>query len=72
MTPYSQLLAHSMRVEHRHSDGSWGGLEPSPAHDAAESDPERGWPASRIYPCTTGREQVRISMSEQHEPGRAR
>jgi hypothetical protein len=68
MMPYSQLLAHSMLVEHQHSDGSWGRLEPSPAHDVAERDPERAWQQGRIYQCTTCSEQVRVTIPED-EPG---
>jgi hypothetical protein len=70
MMPYSQLLAHSMLVEHQHSDGSWGRLEPSPAHDVAERDPERAWQQGRIYQCTTCSEQVRVTIPED-EPGQA-
>jgi hypothetical protein len=70
MMPYSQLLAHSMQVEHQHSDGSWGRLEPSPAHDVAERDPERAWQQGRIYQCTTCSEQVRVTIPED-EPGQA-
>ena len=71
MTPYSQHLVHSMHVEHQHSDGGWGRLEPSAAHDAAERDPERAWQAGRLYQCTTCSEQVRITIPTDDEPGHA-
>jgi hypothetical protein len=71
MTPYSQLLVHSMHEEHRHSDGTWGRLEPSPAHDVAERDPERAWQAGRVYQCTRCSEEVRISIPADDEPGHA-
>ena len=57
-----QAAALSLRLEHRHNDGSWSLLEPRPIHhDAAEHDPERDWAQGRIYACTTCDEQVRVS-----------
>ena len=48
-----------LRVEHRHGD-RWVRLEPSPEHDPAENDPERGWATGRIYLCPECEEYVRI------------
>ena len=49
-----------MRLEHRHSDGAWSPLEPRSHHDAADSDPERGWANTTIYVCKACDEQVRV------------
>jgi hypothetical protein len=59
-----------VRVQHRHSDGTWGELAPRPSHhDAADHDPERDWANGRIYVCTTCDEEVRISEDrEDREP----
>ena len=55
-------LEQALRLEHRHSDGSWSPLEPKRSHhDAAEHDPERDWANGRIYVCTTCSEEVRVS-----------
>jgi len=48
-----------LRLEHRHGD-RWVRLEPSPAHDAAESDPERAWEFGRIFRCPECSEEIRI------------
>jgi hypothetical protein len=54
-----------LRLEHRHNDGTWSTLEPRPnPHDPAESDPERGWAAGRIFVCTVCDEEVRIVAPE--------
>jgi hypothetical protein len=48
-----------LRLEHQHGD-RWVRLEPSPAHDSAESDPERAWANGRIYRCPECEETVRV------------
>ena len=48
-----------LRMEHRHGD-RWVRLEPTPEHDAAESDPERAWVSGRIYRCPECSEVVRV------------
>jgi hypothetical protein len=58
-----------LRVEHRHGD-DWVRLEPSPAHDVAESDPERAWAHGRIYRCPTCEEEVRVDLDrDDRTPG---
>jgi hypothetical protein len=48
-----------MRLEHRHSDGSWSPLEPRPQHhDSVKHDPERTWAGGQLYVCSTCDEQV--------------
>ena len=61
-----------LRLEHRHSDGSWSTLEPRPDHhDPAELDPERAWANGRVYACIKCDEQVRVSDIS-NEPGPTR
>jgi hypothetical protein len=62
----------TLRMEHRHNDGSWSGLEPDTSHhDPAEHDPERAWAKGRIYRCTKCDEQVRvIDDASESGPGR--
>jgi hypothetical protein len=57
---FNQLAGLSLRLEHRHSDGSWSDFERS-HHDPAEHDPERAWSRGEIYVCKTCNEQVRVS-----------
>ena len=57
-----------MRLEHRHSDGSWSQLERRPQHhDSADHDPERGWVKGDLYVCPTCDEQVRVRDSSDDE-----
>jgi predicted PP-loop superfamily ATPase len=61
-----QLYGQQLRLEHRHSDGTWATLEPeTPHHDSAEHDAERGWLQGKIFRCTRCEEEVRVSV----EPG---
>ena len=57
---FNQLAGLSIRLEHRHSDGSWVDLERT-HHDPADHDPERDWASGQIYTCTRCDEQVRVS-----------
>jgi hypothetical protein len=59
MFQYGQLSNALFRVEHQHSDGSWGEMEPQDPHDP--EDPERGWQKGHIYICRACNETVRIS-----------
>lgn len=64
---YGRIVEASLRIEHRHGDGSVGVFEPSP-HDAADHDPERDWIAGQVvYACTSCDEQIRVSAGD--EPG---
>lgn len=50
-----------LRLEHRHSDGSWSALDPRPGnHDPADHDPERGWAKGQLFKCKTCDEEVRV------------
>jgi hypothetical protein len=58
-----------LRLEHRHSDGSWSQLEaPANFHDPSQLDPERSWATGRIYACPKCAEQVRVTDIS-NEPG---
>jgi hypothetical protein len=58
----------SLRVRHRHSDGSWGALDAQPSHhDPAAHDPERDWANGTIYVCRTCDEEVQIGPFD--DPG---
>ena len=51
-----------LRLEHRHSDGSWATFEPEPGpHDPANRDPERAWATGQIYVCSVCDEQIRVT-----------
>ena len=52
-------LAATVRIEHRHTDGSWSPLQRS-HHDPADHDPERGWSKAELYRCTSCDEEVRV------------
>ena len=55
-------LGDRIRVEHRHSDGTFGLMEPAaPHHDPAQHDPERDWQFGRIFRCNVCEEEIRIS-----------
>ena len=60
---YGRIAELSLRLEHRHDDGSWATLERTP-HDAAEHDPERAWSNGQIFSCMKCDEQVRISLPD--------
>ncbi len=56
---FNQLAEMSLRLEHRHSDGSWYEFERT-HHDPADHDPERQWANGEIYTCKACDEQVRV------------
>jgi hypothetical protein len=58
-----------MRLEHRHSDGSWNRLEPRPQHhDSTEHDPERDWADGQVYACPVCDELVIVRKPTGEEP----
>jgi hypothetical protein len=62
---YGRIAEMTLRLEHRHNDGSWGTFE-RVAHDVAEHDPERSWAKGQaIYECTTCDEQIRVTTDEE-------
>jgi hypothetical protein len=60
---YGRIAGLSLRLEHRHDDGSWAALERAP-HDPADHDPERSWGRGQVFACTTCDEQVRIGLPD--------
>ena len=65
---YGRMQEIMLDVQHRHSDGSWGSLEPDTSHhEATQHDPERGWQNSTLFRCKTCEEEVRIRPIS--EPG---
>lgn len=68
---FGRIAELSLRLEHRHSDGSWGTFERVP-HDAAEHDPERDWVKGHVlFSCTTCDELVRVATDEEPIAGPA-
>jgi hypothetical protein len=62
-------LGNALRVEHRHSDGSWSTMHADAGehHDPAGHDPEREWAKGHVYVCRRCGEEVRISADEGQE-----
>jgi hypothetical protein len=57
--------AELMLIEHRHSDGSWGSLEPERSHhDVADHDPERDWAEGQVFRCKDCDEQFRVRLPD--------
>ena len=57
----------ALRLQHRHSDGSWSPLEPRSPHDSADVDAERSWGTGRIYVCTACGEEVLVEPAADPE-----
>jgi hypothetical protein len=58
---FSRLGEALIRLDHRHSDGTWGTLEQRQEHhDPAAHDPEAGWGGGDLFVCTSCDEQVRV------------
>ena len=65
---YGRILEEQLRLEHRHSDGSWGTFERA-HHDPADHDSERVWAKGKIvYSCTSCDELVRVD-APRDQPG---
>jgi hypothetical protein len=54
-------IAQQLRLQHRHSDGSWAPMEPA-HHGQAEHDAERGWLKGLIFRCRTCDEEVEVTQ----------
>lgn len=58
-----QLRVADLLLRHQHRDGSWGRLEPRPAHhDPAQHDPERAWRDGVLFACATCDERVQVAI----------
>jgi hypothetical protein len=57
------------RLQHSHGGDDWHDMnEVTPAHDAAESDPERGWASGRVFRCSTCEDEVRVMTTDMQPP----
>ena len=57
---YGRITELSLKLEHRHADGSWGAFERA-HHDPSDHDPERDWARGKfVYACTSCDELVRV------------
>ena len=53
------------RLEHSHGEGDWHEMnEASPAHDAAEGDPERAWARGRVFRCGSCADEIRVVIPD--------
>jgi hypothetical protein len=69
MFQYGQLSNALFQVQHQHSDGSWGTMEPEgDPHDPASLDPEQQWQRGHVYVCRSCEERVRIQVPEGEPP----
>ena len=67
---YGRTAELALRISHRHSDGSWGELDPRSHHDPADHDPERDWASGRtIYVCKSCGEEVLVeTLTDPSDP----
>ena len=62
----SRIVEMALRIEHRHSDGSWGELQEERTADSpANHDPERAWGFRRIFRCTSCGDAVTVIEGEE-------
>jgi hypothetical protein len=53
------------RLEHNHGGDDWHEMhDVTPAHDSAETDPEREWARGRIYRCGTCNDEIRVVLPD--------
>jgi hypothetical protein len=65
MDPNIRIL-QDLRLEHRHTDGTWSPMEPA-HHGEPEHDSERGWLRGLIFRCKTCSEEVAVTQGVQEE-----
>lgn len=67
MFQFSQL--ELARLQHGHGDDKWHDMtEVTPAHDAAQVDPERSWASGRVFRCSTCEDEIRIVGQDEAPP----
>ena len=67
---YGRTAELELRIRHRHTDGTWGAMEPRVPPDPADRDPEREWATGTIYACTECDEQIEVEeISNPAGPG---
>ena len=59
-------IAQELRLEHRHSDGSWSPMTPN-HHESADHDAERSWLRRRIFRCATCAEEVAVTVGPEED-----
>ena len=64
----SPFYEAELRIQHRHTDGSWGEMEEQ-HHDAADHDPERTWARGKIFRCKSCEESVTINPGDPRDEG---
>ena len=65
----ARIIEMALRIEHRHSDGSWGELQEDRGHHSpADHDPERTWKSGRIFRCTSCDESLTIVPGSEGGP----
>jgi hypothetical protein len=68
---FGRIAELTLRVHHRHEDGSWGSFEPGPSHhDPDAHDEEREWANGTLYRCTTCDEEIVVGHVD--DPGSPR
>ena len=61
----SRIAESALRIEHRHSDDTWGEMQEERSHhDPADHDPERGWSIRRVFRCTSCPDSVTVFDGE--------
>jgi hypothetical protein len=69
---FGRIAELRLRIQHRHSDGTWGSLEPtSEHHDPAAHDPEREWAEGTIYVCKACGDEVLVSAADNPDDPRS-
>jgi hypothetical protein len=69
MDASARIVEMAYRIDHRHSDGSWGEMvEDRSHHSPANHDPERNWSLRRIFRCTSCEESVTLIPGEEGGP----
>jgi hypothetical protein len=59
----------TQRYQHGHGNEQWHDMvDVTPAHDAAEGDPERSWRSGRIFRCSTCDDEFRIMSQDEEHP----
>jgi hypothetical protein len=59
---FGRIAELNLRLQHEHSDGTWGSFEPVPSehHESSAHDPERDWLSGKILRCKSCDEEVHV------------
>jgi hypothetical protein len=61
---FGRISELSLRLQHRHSDGTWGSFVQREHSDVADHDPEYEWARGEVYACTSCDEEVHVQTVE--------